>query len=105
MAQLKSSFIPSLKAEDLPGGVLTRLWERTAAAHEHLFHLWHAAASGRFGEEVADQLLGEASATAVTEEDLVTRRKRPGTCSLLNRVSGGAHTDSPGLEAAGGRYR
>lgn len=60
MAQLKSSFIPSLKAEDLPGEVLTRLWERTAAAHEHLFHLWHAAASGRFGEEVADQLARDA---------------------------------------------
>ena len=52
-------FDPELALEDLPKPVLVELWQRTVAAHEHLFGLWREATRARFGEEATSELAAE----------------------------------------------
>jgi hypothetical protein len=52
-------FDPELAVEDLPKPVLVGLWERTAAAHAHLFELWGEAVKVRFGDEAASEVEAE----------------------------------------------
>ena len=54
-----AGFDPELALEDLPKPVLVELWQRTVAAHEHLFGLWREAAKARFGEDATSELVAE----------------------------------------------
>jgi hypothetical protein len=65
-----AGFDPELALEDLPKPVLVELWQRTVAAHEHLFGLWREAAKARFGEEVTSELVAEVAPKLAAEAGL-----------------------------------
>jgi len=52
-------FRPDLKPHELPRATLVDLWQRTAAAHEHLSRVWWEAVSEKLGAEVAQNVATE----------------------------------------------
>jgi hypothetical protein len=107
-------FDPELAVENLPKPVLVELWQRTAAAHGHLFGLWREAVEARFGEQVTSELVTEVAPKLAAGADLRevffddlnmmagVARSMPGMLTVAeyqDEVFSGPVTSEPDLEA------